>query len=199
MEDPWDHQVYFLGVRRTRATRAVATRRRSGRKKTAAPARTTRSKRSTRTSVTVDSDEENNEIQEVSDEHFLYCMLYIGRWNMRFRLFILEFACLQCLDLCRTTQRGKTYSRVLIIRPLVTQHFTLSDIAIWHAVYSVVPLAHVYSFTHSYCCFVSALWTWQVKWERKLFFQFNKNIILKETRQGESTRKLHLKSIVQFS
>jgi hypothetical protein len=57
----------FLGIRHTRAARAVATRRRSGRKKIAAPARTTRSKRSTRTSVTVDSDEEKDEVQEVSD------------------------------------------------------------------------------------------------------------------------------------
>ncbi|XP_023721821.1 pre-mRNA-processing factor 39 isoform X3 [Cryptotermes secundus] len=52
------------GIRHTRASRAVATRRRTGRKKTAAPARTTRSKRSTRALVTVDSDEENEEVQE---------------------------------------------------------------------------------------------------------------------------------------
>jgi hypothetical protein len=79
VENPRYHQVYFLGVRHTRAARAVATRRRSGRKKTAAPVRTTRSKRSTRTSVTVESDEENDEVQEVSDLRLLYCTLYIGR------------------------------------------------------------------------------------------------------------------------
>ncbi|XP_021920001.1 pre-mRNA-processing factor 39 isoform X3 [Zootermopsis nevadensis] len=58
----------MYGVRRTRATRAVATRRNRGRKKTTAPpARSTRSKRSTRTSQSVGTDEEGDESQvEVS-------------------------------------------------------------------------------------------------------------------------------------
>jgi hypothetical protein len=68
--------AYFLGVRHTRAARAVATRRRSGRKKTAAPVRTTRSKRSTRASITVDSDEENDEVHGVSELCYLYCIRY---------------------------------------------------------------------------------------------------------------------------
>jgi hypothetical protein len=57
---------FCLGARRTRSARAVATRRRSGRKKTAAAPRSTRSKRSTRVSHSVDSDEESNEVQVVS-------------------------------------------------------------------------------------------------------------------------------------
>lgn len=56
----------LLGVRRTRSARAVATRRRSGRKKTATAPRATRSKRSTRVSHTVDSDGESDEVQVVS-------------------------------------------------------------------------------------------------------------------------------------
>jgi len=56
----------LLGVRRTRSARAVATRRRSGRKKTATSPRATRSKRITRVSHTVDSDGESDEVQVVS-------------------------------------------------------------------------------------------------------------------------------------
>lgn len=67
------NQLIFLGVRRTRAARAVATRRSRGRKKTAGPTRTTRSKRSTRSLQSVGSDEED-EVQEVSDLlQFLSC------------------------------------------------------------------------------------------------------------------------------
>lgn len=58
-----DVSLQESGVRRTRSARAVATRRRSGRKKTATAPRATRSKRSTRVSHTVDSDGESDEVQ----------------------------------------------------------------------------------------------------------------------------------------